>query len=87
MKVSVWDTYVQRANGLLMHFDILVPSVIDNIDTVLGYGMDYLHAKSFETGKLTAKECHFCHMETAPLHVRDAIEKKGYFIVEMENCG
>ncbi len=26
MEVSVWDTYVPRGDGKVMHFDILVPS-------------------------------------------------------------
>ena len=30
MKVSVWDTYVKREEGKLMHFDILVPDALND---------------------------------------------------------
>ena len=30
MKVSVWDTYVEREDGKIMHFDILVSSELKN---------------------------------------------------------
>ena len=42
MKVSVWDTYVERRDGKTMHFDILVPSELKNEQTIYGYGKEYL---------------------------------------------
>lgn len=86
MKVSVWDTYVPRKNGRTMHFDILVPSTVDDPGTVFDFGRQYLESKAFWTGTLTSKECRFCHMETAPKEVEEAIVKKGFHIIEMENC-
>jgi len=35
MKVSVWDTYVPREDGLTMHFDVLVPDTVTTAETVL----------------------------------------------------
>jgi len=86
MKVSVWDTYVPRKNGRSMHFDILVPSELQDPGTVFDYGREYLATKPFWTGTLTAKECRFCHMETAPPEVEASILEKGFHIIEMENC-
>lgn len=86
MEVSVWDTYVSRKDGKVMHFDILVPSDLKDTDTIFGYGMEYLKTKPFTTGKLSTEECRFCHMESAPPAVVEGIEDDGYFIIEMENC-
>jgi len=86
MEVSVWDTYVPRDNGQLMHFDILVPSEITDEATIFGYGKLYLETKPFRTGQLSAKECRFCHMERATAQITDAIEQVGFHIIEMENC-
>lgn len=86
MKVAVWDTYVQRVDGKLMHFDILVPSTLSDQQTIFNYGKDYLSSKNFTTGSLTSKECQLCHIESATEEVALSINKKGYFIIEMENC-
>jgi len=37
MQTSVYDTYVQRPDGRRMHFDILVPATLKDIETILGY--------------------------------------------------
>ena len=86
MKVSVWDTYVKRTDGLLMHFDILVPTDVIDEQTVFNFGMDYLRDKSFQTDKLSTKECRLCHVEHATKNVVEEIESKGYSIIEFENC-
>lgn len=86
MKISVWDTYVKRADGKTMHFDILVPNTIKNEHAIYNYGQEYLSKKSFETGPLTSNECRFCHMEEAPEEIERKIQEDGYYILEMENC-
>ncbi len=86
MEISVWDTYVEREDGLRMHFDILVPSSFDDEQAIYDFGNQYLASKTFKTGPLTAKECRFCHMQSAPDEVEEGIEENGYFIIEMENC-
>lgn len=86
MKVAVWDTYVKREDGNIMHFDILVPDNITNEQTIFNFGKNYLKTKSFKTGKLTSNECRLCHIEQATEEIVSSIENKGYFIIEMENC-
>ncbi len=86
MKVAVWDTYVKREDGAIMHFDILVPDNLTNEQTIFNFGMDYLKTKSFKTGKLTSNESRLCHIEQATKEMISSIESKGYFIIEMENC-
>ncbi|WP_323788684.1 DUF2024 family protein [Psychroserpens sp.] len=86
MNVSVWDTYVQRKDGKIMHFDILVPSQFNDEQRILDFGNSYVSSKTFEASKLTTEICNFCHIESAPESVIDDISKNGYSIIEMENC-
>ena len=86
MKVSIWDTYVQRDNGSTMHFDIVVPSTLSDATIVYDYGRQFLKTKSFDTGALSSEECRFCHIEQATDVMVKAIEEQGFFIIEMENC-
>lgn len=86
MKISVWDTYVKRADGRVMHFDILVPSELKDEAKIFGYGDNYLSTKHFKTGIVTSKECRFCHIESPSIEVAEQIQKNGYAIIEMEYC-
>ncbi|WP_299835174.1 DUF2024 family protein [uncultured Tenacibaculum sp.] len=86
MKVSVWDTYVNREDGKLMHFDILVPDHITDSNTVFDFGKTYLQSKTFKTLQLTAKECRLCHIEQATEEVVSVIQRNGFAIIEMKNC-
>jgi Domain of unknown function (DUF2024) len=86
MQISVYDTYVQRPDGLRMHFDILVPSDLHDLDTVLHYGKTYLTTKGLPPSILMSQKCNFCHMESANTEVEQDITSKGFAIIEMENC-
>jgi len=86
MKVSVWDTYVKRQDGLTMHFDILVPDKLTDEAKIFSFGKEYLKSKSFTTEVLSAKECRLCHIEEATQPMIDEIQDKGFYIIEMENC-
>ncbi len=86
MEISVWDTYVKREDGLTMHFDILVPSDLNDHRIIFDFGKDYLSTKSFKTAGITANRCRFCHIEQATPEMLSSIEDRGYAIIEMENC-
>jgi len=84
--VNVWDTYVTKKDGSIMHFDILAPAVIKNPDIIHEYGKAYLQTKGQAGQSLTAKECRFCHVERLLPQWEKSIQKQGYFIIEMEGC-
>ena len=86
MKISVWDTYVKRTDGKVMHFDILVPTDLNNTTVVYNFGIQYLKEKVFSTEELNSKECNFCHVEEASDEIKHSIKEKGYYIIEMTNC-
>jgi len=86
MQVSVWDTYVTKKDGSMMHFDIIVPSEVKDTTTIYNYGKIYLESKGQENQPLSAKECSFCHIEAVSPNWEDEINKNGCFIIEMENC-
>ncbi|MBX3240263.1 MAG: DUF2024 family protein [Chitinophagaceae bacterium] len=86
MKVAVWDTYVTKKDGTIMHFDIIVPSEIKDTSIIYTFGKEYLKTKNQEEQTLSSKECSFCHIETVRPQWEAAIREKGYFVYEMENC-
>lgn len=86
MKVAVWDTYVTKKDGSIMHFDILAPEEIKDTTAIYDYGKAYLKTKGQEGQPLASKECRFCHVETLKPNWEADIKKQGYFIIEMENC-
>lgn len=86
MKVAVWDTYVTRKDGKIMHFDILVDETTNDANAIFEFGKSYLKTVSQEGQPLTSKECRFCHIDKAPAQVENQIRKNGFSIIEMENC-
>lgn len=87
MNVAVWDTYVVRKTGHIMHFDIIVPSDLKDREQIFTFGKEYLQSKGEESQALNTRECRFCHIEQASPVMMEHIRKKGYYIIEMENCG
>jgi len=86
MQVAVWDTYVNKNDGTVMHFDILALEEIKDTIVIYNFGNGYLKTKGQEGQPLSSKECRFCHVETLQPQWEADIKKKGYFIIEMENC-
>ena len=86
MQVSVFDTYVTKKNGTVMHFDILVPANMNNEEKVHEFGRHYLEQKQQAGQPLSAKECRFCHIEEADTSIVADIERQGYSIIEMQGC-
>lgn len=86
MKVAVWDTYVTKKDGSIMHFDIIAPDHIKDENIIYNFGKDYLQSKKQDSQPLTAKECTFCHIEEATQEMSSSIQQKGYYIIEMQNC-
>ncbi|GAB3986183.1 DUF2024 family protein [Spirosoma daeguense] len=86
MQISVYDTYVNRTDGSIMHFDILVPTTLNNQEIIHQYGQTYLATKGQSGQPLTASECRFCHIEEATEPVRASIANQGFYIIEMQGC-
>jgi hypothetical protein len=86
MEVAVWDTYVPRKDGRVMHFDIIAPSAMKDTTVIHGYGKAYLKTKGEGGQPLTSKECRFCHVRSLQPKWEADIQRQGYFILEMENC-
>ena len=86
MRISIYDTYVQRPDGRQMHFDILVPSDISKHEVVLDYGRRCLETKGLSASVLRAEKCNYCHMESVTSPIDEEIAINGFAIIEMENC-
>lgn len=86
MRIAVWDTYVTRKDGKVMHFDILVDENLKDENQIFEYGKKYLKSVMQEGQNLTSKECVFCHIDKVPVEVEQQILNSGFSIIEMENC-
>lgn len=82
INVAIWDTYLQKTNGNVMHFDIVVPENIKSLNAILEFGNRYLKSIQ-QTGILTTKECSFCHVESPTPEMLESISRQGYHIIEM----
>ena len=64
MKVAVWDTFVVRKDRKgIMHFDIIVPDILEDRNQIKSFGLKYLNSKGFETEGITMDKCNFCHID------------------------
>lgn len=86
MKIAVWDTYVTRKDGKVMHFDILVSEDLKEENKIFEYGKIYLKSVMQDGQNLTSKECIFCHIDKASEEIEQQIQNSGFAIIEMENC-
>ncbi|SFI20942.1 DUF2024 family protein [Nitrosomonas sp. Nm34] len=84
MEIHVYDTYVRAKDGHIMHFDVFT-SVKDE-EKAVEYAKQWLASIGEEDAVVTNKECRFCHSQSAPDDVVEAINKDGYFIYKMEGC-
>jgi hypothetical protein len=84
--VNVWDTYVTKKDGCIMHFDIIAPVEVTDTTTIYEYGKEYLRTKGQEGQPLSSKQCRLCHIGNLRPAWEEEIDKKGYFIIEMEGC-
>ena len=85
-KVNIWDTYVTRKDGKVMHFDIVAPIGMMDTEIIYQYGKEYLGTKNQEGQPLSSKQCRLCHIEHLRPEWEEEINQKGYFIIEMEGC-
>jgi len=85
MQCAVFDTYVTKKDGSLMHFDVIVESSTPH-EKAVQYGKEFLKSAGQEGQKISQEECQFCHVQEAPKIVEDSINQNGYFIQKMEGC-
>jgi hypothetical protein len=85
MECAVYDTYVTKKDGKIMHFDVIVEASTPH-EKAIEYGKEYLKQVGQGDQKMTQEECQFCHIQEAPEPVDKDIQDKGYYIQKMEGC-
>lgn len=85
MKIDVFDTYAHTVSGSVLHFDVLLPNGTPK-EQALRYAQSFLASIGLKEARLATVRCDFCHSEAATPHIREAVEKDGYFILQMEGC-
>lgn len=84
MKVKVWDTYVKKKNGNVIHFDIIVPESVTDESLIYDFGKRFIISQGEADAKLDSEECQFCHIEEPTEEMFSAIADKGFYILEMD---
>ena len=84
MQTAVWDTYVKKQDGNVMHFDIIVPAECKSPETIYEYGKAYLALKEEAQSPIDTEACQFCHIEEPTAEMEAAINSQGYYILEMD---
>ena len=85
MQCAVYDTYVMKKDGRIMHFDVIVEKSTPH-DKAIEFGKEYLASVGQGEQIMTQEECQFCHIQEAPGVVEKAIRERGYYIQKMEEC-
>ena len=85
MEIAVYDTYVTKKDGQIMHFDVMVPDGTPR-ESVLEFAKAFLSSAGQRGQECGTDECKFCHIETARPNVEQSIGRSGYYIFEMEGC-
>jgi hypothetical protein len=85
MECAVYDTYVTKNDGKIMHFDVVVEASTPQ-ERAIEYGKEYLASVGQSGQKMTSEECQFCHVQEAPAFVEKSIKQNGYWIQKMEGC-
>jgi hypothetical protein len=85
MQCAVYDTYVTKKDGKIMHFDVVVEADTSHEKAVI-YGKKFLESVGEGEQKMTQEECQFCHIQQAPAMIEADIQSNGYYIQKMEGC-
>ena len=85
MECAVYDTYVTKKDGRIMHFDVIVEANTPH-EKAIEYGKEYLNSVDQGGQNMTQEECQFCHIQEAPPVVAKDIQESGYYIQKMEGC-
>lgn len=85
MKLDVFDTYANNGQGKLMHFDVLLPQGSSQ-ELAEEIALRWLKEVGVDTETVELQSCRFCHSEPATPEVEQALNSKGYAILQMEGC-
>ena len=74
MKVAVWDTYVTKKDGAVMHFDILAPEDIKDENTIHsesdGHPLIQVMPPKHSTDDAPRYQSCPCHSEVTPIRTQ-----------------
>ena len=85
MQCAVYDTYVKKKDGSVMHFDVVVEAKTPH-EKAIEYGKKYLESVGEGEQLMTQEECQFGHIQQAPPRIESDIQSSGYYIQKMEGC-
>ena len=85
MKVAIWDIHAIKKDGSVIHFEIIIPGDVKNINLVYSYYREFFKPKKLRI-KLSSIEYCIHHREVANKEIISLIKEKGYYLIEKEGC-
>jgi hypothetical protein len=84
MKIAVFDTYVKKRDGAILHFDVLVPE--NSGQHAEKFARQWLASIGLPADAFDLQSCRYCHSESPKPDVMQQIRSQGYYILQMEGC-
>jgi hypothetical protein len=85
MQLDVFNTYVTRDDGVVMHFDVLMPKGSAS-EHAQSNALDWLQTIGITANQVLLDSCQYCHSEDATPEIERDVQQQGYFILQMEGC-
>ena len=85
MDCAVYDTYVEKKDGKVMHFDVIVEKSTPH-DRAIEYGKSYLEKCRPRRPKHDPGRMPILSYSKAPDAVEKEISSNGFYIQKMEGC-
>lgn len=85
MSSHVFDTYAKKANGGIMHFDVIIDE--QDPQKALDCARHWLESTGHGDATVTQETCYFCHsVDDTPAEMRRQIDAVGYAVYKLEGC-
>ena len=85
MECAVYDTYVTKKDGRIMHFDVIVDASTPH-EKAIEFGKEFLQKVDQGGQKMTQEECQFCHIQESHQWLKKASQMMVDHIQKMEGC-
>lgn len=85
MKIDVYNTYATHAGSEVMHFDVLLPAG-ESRQQAIDSAILWLEEVGIEPGSIRLDQCNYCHSEIAAPEIENALDSKGFAILQLEGC-
>lgn len=85
MKIDVYNTYASHPEHGLLHFDVLLPEGGTQQEAESS-ALLWLNEIGIRPNCIRLDQCSYCHSEISIPEMENALNQKGYAILQLEGC-